>query len=854
MATEGYKRKLAAILAADVKGYSRLMGEDEEATLRTLTAYRNAMSDLVQQYRGRVVDALADRLLAEFTSVVDAVNCSVEIQRDLAERNADLPDERKMEFRIGVNLGDVIEEDKRIYGDGVNIAARVESLAEPGGICISGTVYDSIQQRLGLEYEYLGEQEVKNIVQPVRVYRVLSLPGAEAPIEPASVDQMAYPLPDKPSIAVLPFTNMSGDPEQEYFAHGMADDIITDLSKIAGLFVIARNSSFKYKGETVDIKQASRELGIRYVLEGSVRKVDQQVRINAQLIDAINGNHLWAERYDGSLGDVFALQDEITHKIVSALEVKLTEKEREHVARKETDSIEAYDTFLKGWRHQPLWTTDDIPKAIMYYEKAIELDPNYGRVYAELAHIYQTAPGGWLGLRPDKARKKAREYLSKAMKNPTAYAHMAAANIKSFLAMHKEAVAEIERALSLAPNDPSIHGRAALIFIYAGRPKEAIDFIEFEMRHDPSRIGFSLLNLGMAYFCLGELEKAVTFFERSRSHLPEEPDVFSYLVATYANLGRIQEARAELEEHTKTGGDLITLRLWMSFLPFNDPDVAERFANGLLKAGIVGEPSGYYKVYEKNRLTGKEIEELLSGSEAGEWWIEGDTLCSDLKWFDGYGLPVFRNPDGTPEDNNEYLVKTDIGGGIAFNTISGLYQELKPVSIKEEAGDLQIVKWNSDADGIGKDGVFTRKNPPAFSFKYPANFIIHELQLGETFHAVSSNGLPHFVIVIYKITGETKEHLSEAVEGSKELLQKYGTDIKIIYNKSLPPDTYGVDHLAQEYEIDFKYGGAMPLKIYNNAIVKEDYFIILYWTIPPGAIEKDMAKIKALFKTIDLEP
>jgi TolB-like protein/class 3 adenylate cyclase len=340
MTEQGFKRKLTAILSADVKDYSRLMGLDEESTIRTLTNYRSAMTTLIQQHRGRVVDAPGDNLLAEFASVVDAVNCAVEIQRELAERNAELPEERKMLFRIGVNLGDVVEEEDRIYGDGVNITARLESLAEAGGICISGIVYDQIETKLDLEYEYLGEQEVKNIAKPVRVYRVLSYPGAAAhrviqakkavgrkwrkaalalgavvllavgavliwnflfrpapsPGEVATVEKMAFPLPDKPSIGVLPFTNMSGDAEQEYFADGMTDDLITDLSKVGGLFVIARNSMFTYKGKPVKVNQVAEELGVRYVLEGSVRRAGDQVRINAQLIDTTTGGHLWAER------------------------------------------------------------------------------------------------------------------------------------------------------------------------------------------------------------------------------------------------------------------------------------------------------------------------------------------------------------------------------------------------------------------------------------------------------------------------------------------------------------------------------------------------------------------------------
>ena len=352
MAEEGFKRKLAAILSADVEGYSRLMGDDEEATVRTLTAYRSAINDLVQQYRGRVVDTPGDNILAEFTSVVDAVNCAVEIQREFAERNAELPYNRKMEFRIGVNLGDVIEEEGRIYGDGVNIAARVEAMSKAGGICISGRAFDQVENKLGLEYENLGEHQVKNITRPIRVYRVLSFPGAAAhrvvqakdalgrrwrrialataavvvlaivvlgiwqfytrrpSVEPASVEKMAFALPDKPSIAVLPFDNLSGDEKFDVFVDGMTEDIITALARFNQLFVIARNSTFTYKGKPVKTQQVAEELGVRYVLEGSVQISGNRLRVTAQLIDAITGRHVWVERFDRVLKDIFDVQDD----------------------------------------------------------------------------------------------------------------------------------------------------------------------------------------------------------------------------------------------------------------------------------------------------------------------------------------------------------------------------------------------------------------------------------------------------------------------------------------------------------------------------------------------------------------
>ncbi|HEV8715509.1 MAG TPA: adenylate/guanylate cyclase domain-containing protein [Candidatus Binatia bacterium] len=367
------ERKLTAILSADVKGYSRLMGEDEEATIRTLTAYREVMTTLIQQHRGHVVDSPGDNLLAEFASAVDVVRCAVEVQQVLKDRNAELPAQRRMEFRIGINVGDVIVEGEKIYGGGVNIAARLEGLAEPGGICISGTVHDQIENKLALSYESLGEQTVKNIAKPVRVLRVQVEESSSHKSQVASQQDRrvgrahhpwAHPslstqdsvlstqaqlaLPDKPSIAVLPFVNMSSDPEQEYFSDGITEDLITDLSKLSGLFVIARNSTFVYKGKDAKVQEVSQELDVRYVLEGSVRKASNRVRITAQLVEATTGHHLWAERYDRELRDIFALQDEITQKIVFALKVKLTEEEQKRFRHSPTDNLEAYDAFLRG--------------------------------------------------------------------------------------------------------------------------------------------------------------------------------------------------------------------------------------------------------------------------------------------------------------------------------------------------------------------------------------------------------------------------------------------------------------------------------------------------------------------------
>jgi len=431
------ERKLTAILSADVKGYSRLMGEDEEATIRTLTAYRAVMATYIQQQRGRVVDSPGDNLLAEFASVVDAVRCAVALQYELKTRNATLPAQRRMEFRIGLNLGDVVIEGERLYGDGVNIAARVEGLAEPGGLCISGTVYDQIETKLPLHYDYLGEQTVKNIAKPVRVWRVVMDEAAAAlatqaglrsrdsvqdrqaqkrPVRAAyqtwavvviaglvligggsvavrylarspfntqssilspEAAPAALPLSDKPSIIVLPFVNMSEDSKQDYFSDGITEDLTTALSQIASLFVIARSSAFTYKGKAVRVQDVGRELGVQYVLEGSVRRADDQVRITVQLVDAPTDSHLWAERYDRSLKDIFALQDEIVQKIVTTLKLQLTLREQGVLVRKTTDNLEAYDTYLRGLESFNHATQEANAQARQLFEKAMRLNPRY---------------------------------------------------------------------------------------------------------------------------------------------------------------------------------------------------------------------------------------------------------------------------------------------------------------------------------------------------------------------------------------------------------------------------------------------------------------------------------------------
>jgi adenylate cyclase len=579
------ERKLAAILSADVKGYSRLMGKDEEATIRTLTTYREVLSTFIHQHRGRVVDAPGDNLLAEFASAVDAVQCALEIQRELKARNAVLPSERKMEFRLGINVGDVIVEGERIYGDGVNIAARLEGLAEGGGLCVSGTVYDQIKNKLALEYDSLGEQMVKNIAEPVRVYRVQMTPRAVA--STTSPEQgSTLTLPDKPSIAVLPFTNLSGDPEQEYFSDGMTDDLITDLSKLSGLFVIARNSVFTYKGKAVDIGEVSRKLGVRYVVEGSVRKAGNRVRINAQLVDATTGGHLWAERYDRELQDIFALQDEVTQKIVFALKIQLTPEEQARFRQAPTDNLEAYDYFLRGQAYFWRFTREANIQARQMFEKAIELDPQYAGAYAVLSWNYLIA---WLSQWNQDPQLPAQAFVlaqrAVGLNDSLPLAHSILGLAYGLQKQHEQAIAEGEKAITLDPNYADGYARLGTIFNFAGRPEEAIEMEEKALRLNPHDPFLYLFTLGFAYRLMGQYEEAITAFKRVLSRNPNFFPAHLHLLVAYSELGQEVEARTAAAEFLRLSPNY-SLEVYRQRLPFKDQAELERFLDGLRKAGL----------------------------------------------------------------------------------------------------------------------------------------------------------------------------------------------------------------------------------------------------------------------------
>ncbi|MGD9179982.1 MAG: tetratricopeptide repeat protein [Desulfobacterales bacterium] len=630
MAEEGFKRKLTAILSADVEGYSRLMDDDEEATIRTLTTYRDVMATLIQQYRGRVVDAPGDNLLAEFASAVDAVNCAVEIQRELAERNAESSYERRMQFRIGVNVGDVVEEEDRIYGDGVNIASRVEGLAEAGGICISGRVYDQVENKLDLEYEFLGEQAVKNIAIPLRIYRVLSHPGAAAhrvikakraivgkawrnvfaatlavvvvgaavavwhfyfrfpAVEVAAVEKMAFPLPDIPSIAVLPFDNMSEDPEQEYFSDGLTDQIISTLSKIRNLFVIARNSTFTYKAKPVKVQKVAEDLGVRYVLEGSVQRTADRIRITAQLIDATTGYHIWSERYDREQNDIFAIQDDITMEITKAIGIELIEGEQARIWQKtQTSNLRAYEKFLQGRQNILKGTKEKNVRARLLYEEAIALDPGYARVHVGLGwtHFYD-ARYGWAESRAESI-KMADKYAQKAieMDDTLDAAYTLLGAIYLVKCQHEKSIAQMERAITLNPNSAQNNSVMAGSLGCAGRWEEGIGYAEKSIRLAPTPPAYSFWILGRAYFMTGKYDKAIETFKRAVHVNPDYLIAHAFLAACYSSLDRHAEAAAEAEEVLRIN-PRFNLESYSKTLPYKNKADIERYIAALRKAGL----------------------------------------------------------------------------------------------------------------------------------------------------------------------------------------------------------------------------------------------------------------------------
>jgi adenylate cyclase len=624
---------MAAIMAADVVGYSRLMAADEAGTHALLKALRKQFIEpVIAAHHGRTVKLMGDGALVEFASVVDAVQCAVEIQRAMAERETGVADDQRIRFRIGVNLGDVIIEDDDIYGDGVNIAARLEGLAEPGGIVISGTAFDHARNKAQAGFRFLGRQRVKNIPEPVRAYQVLLDPAAvggavddEAPAapalwrwtaiavsavavialiaglsgwrwlwgEPPSLANRELPRSDALSIAVLPFENMSGSAEQEYFSDGISEDIITDLSKISALLVIARNSSFKYKGQSVDLRQVAGDLGVQYVLEGSVRRAGDELRISAQLIDGSTGAHLWAERYDRPLDNVFAVQDDITRQIVQALHLELAQGERDRMMRRYTDDLQAYDDYLLARSLRADLTKERRAESRRLLEGAIGRDPKFAAAYAELSWVHHQ---GWENDRSGEASQDlALELAQKAValdeSLPEGHARLAWAHL--WRRQYDEAIAEGRRAIAIDPNYADGYLILSHILIYAGEADEGVEIAIQGMPLDPDSMYHNLMHLADGQRLLGRYEEAIEDLKRSVELRPDFLPGYVWLASTYGNLGRQVEAEAAAAQVMRLNPDF-SISAYGGKVPYRDQAVLEQFREGLRGAGLPNEsrPSG----------------------------------------------------------------------------------------------------------------------------------------------------------------------------------------------------------------------------------------------------------------------
>lgn len=680
MTPDQVKRKLAAILSADVKGYSKLMGEDEEGTIRTLNAYKEVLTGFIQKHQGRIVGTAGDSVVAEFASVVDAVRCAVGIQEELKDRNKELPEERRMEFRIGVNLGDVVEEGDNILGDGVNIAARLESLSEAGGICISGTAFDQVRNKVGLGYKYLGEQTVKNIALPVRVYKVLMEPEAvgkvigekkakprpwpmaaiglvivvvaaiviwkyyipsahqseitsrekisavpleEAPaavppstevipkekgipplpekvtkpapspapkMEVASKEKMAFPLPDQPSIAVLPFVNMSEDPKQEFLSDGITEEIITALSKVPRLFVISRQSTFSYKGKPVKVKQVSEELGVRYVLEGSLKKSGDRVRITAQLIDALTGRHIWAERYERDLKDIFALQDEITMKILTAMRLKLTEGEQAIInvkSRGKTVSLECYLKILEGYKYYEGFNIEATRMSQRIAEESIVICPEYPDAYVLMGFVHLMEFLLRMGKSPQESIDKGMEMAQKALalNDSLPRGHALLCSLYALKRDYDKAIAEGERAVALDPGGSFAHEWYAASLSYSGQAEKAIPIFQKAIRLNPFGPTGMYLSFGAALRMTRRFEEAVSAYKTALQRAPNNILAHIGLAATYSMMGREKEAHAEAEEVLRLNPKF-SLEGYAKTLPLKNQVQIDRLIEALSKAGL----------------------------------------------------------------------------------------------------------------------------------------------------------------------------------------------------------------------------------------------------------------------------
>jgi adenylate cyclase len=628
MTDEIYRRKLTAILSADVAGYSRLMGDDEIATVSTLKSHRELITENVKALNGRVVDSPGDNILSEFRSIVDAVKCAVAIQEGLREKNDKLPENRKMNFRIGVNLGDVIQDGDRIYGDGVNIAARIEGLADPGGVAISGTAFDSIRNKLECGYQFSGEHAVKNIANPIRVYKILTNPECAGKvigekrflgrmsrkvaiavilasiviigglisyyiylhqsgrIEPAAVEKMAFPLPGKPSIAVLPFKNLSDDPAQDKVVDGITDNIITLLSKVPRLFVISRNSSFAYKDKPMKVQQVAEDLGVQYVLEGSVQRSSDQVRITAQLVDALEGHQLWSERYDRQFKDVFSIQDELALSVVSAMRVLLSEGEQARVVRGAPRSVEAWELYLQADVEFKLWSKESEAKARELLQRALALDPDYVEAWDLLAGTHLVdARFGYSDSR-EKSWNAAEETVARILSvddtNSRAYGTLRAIYLQK--GEHDKAIAMGEKSQSLNPNNSDNLAGLAWTMFASGRPEEALYLIRQAMRLNPIYPDWWLMILEESYRLSGRYDEAI---ETIREELRRLDNYFTRtrLALYYAQTGRDDKARAEIARVLELRPDM-NLDIWANAQFFKDQSQLERDLSDLRRVGL----------------------------------------------------------------------------------------------------------------------------------------------------------------------------------------------------------------------------------------------------------------------------
>jgi len=578
-------RRLAAILAADVAGYSRLIGADEGGTLQALKAIRAELIDpKIATHNGRLVKTTGDGLLVEFGSVVDALRCATEVQAGMAERNANVPTpaDKRIEFRIGINMGDIVVEDGDIFGDGVNVAARLEGLAEPGGICVSARVQEDAAGKLDLAFEDLGEQVLKNIVRPIRAYRIAT--GA-APA--TAVATPALPLPDKPSVAVLPFTNMSADPDQEFFADGIAEDVITALSRYPSLFVIARNSCFTYKGRTVDVKKIGRELGVRYVLEGSLRKSGNRIRVTAQLVEAESGKHVLAERYDRDLADIFALQDEITEAVAIAIVPAIAEAEQQRAMRKPPGSLDAWAAYQRGLWHLSKYTVDDIQLAEKFFRQAIDLDPTFSGGYGSLAGaLGQAADLLTRGLPETLNLAEALARQAIALDGADAGAHAQLGTALYRRGDYEGGRFEAERALAISPNLAGARSVLGQTLIFSGRPEEGVTVLRTSIRLDPRGpgLGTRLMQIALGLYLCRKYEDAVEAAKQAIRSYPNIPNTYRWLAAALGQMGQTAEANEALQKAIAIAPAQFDMYV-RGRVPWMRPEDHAHMLEGLCKAG-----------------------------------------------------------------------------------------------------------------------------------------------------------------------------------------------------------------------------------------------------------------------------